>query len=142
MKGQHTFKIYTLIYFYVIIVIGKYCLKIIKRGVNKMAEEEKIIKEEPETETTEQPEKIESAEDVVTEPEKEVTEEKSQSFVQLEQRVSSLEQRLNNLETQEQPSQDSSDPNFEDKTEPTEVDDDQETDGIESSEEIKEMLNL
>lgn len=105
-----------------------------------MAEEEKIIKEEPTNEETEQPEKIESAEDVVTEPEKEVTEEKSEAFVQLEQRISSLEQRLNNLESQ--PSQESSDPNFEDKTSPTEVDDDQETDGIESSEEIKQMLNL
>ena len=105
-----------------------------------MAEEEKIIKEEPTNEETEQPEKIESAEDVVTEPEKEVTEEKSEAFVQLEQRISSLEQRLNNLESQ--PSQESSDPNFEDKTVPTEVDDDQETDGIESSEEIKQMLNL
>lgn len=107
-----------------------------------MAEEEKIIKEEPTNEETEQPEKIESAEDVVTEPEKEVTEEKSEAFVQLEQRISSLEQRLNNLETQSQPSQESSDPNFEDKTVPTEVDDNQETDGIESSEEIKQMLNL
>lgn len=107
-----------------------------------MAEEEKIIKDEPETESTEQPEKIESAEDVVTEPEKEVTEEKSEAFVQLEQRISSLEQRLNNLETPSQPTQDSSDPNFEDKTVPTEVDDDQESDNIESSEEIKEMLNL
>ncbi|MDU4566736.1 MAG: hypothetical protein E6Y63_09900 [Haemophilus parainfluenzae] len=105
-----------------------------------MAEEEKIIKEEPTNEETEQPEKIESAEDVVTEPEKEVTEEKSEAFVQLEQRISSLEQRLNNLESQ--PSQESSDPNFEDKTVPTEVDDNQETDGIESSEEIKQMLNL
>lgn len=105
-----------------------------------MAEEEKIIKEEPTNEETEQPEKIESAEDVVTEPEKEVTEEKSEAFVQLEQRISSLEQRLNNLESQ--PSQESSDPNFEDKTVPTEVDDNQETDGIESSEEIKKMLNL
>ncbi|WNM52891.1 hypothetical protein CoNPh9_CDS0163 [Staphylococcus phage S-CoN_Ph9] len=106
-----------------------------------MAEEEKIIKEEPTNEETEQPEKIESAEDVVTEPEKEVTEEKSQAFIQLEQRVTALEQRLNNQEAQptEQPS---NDPNFEDKTQPTEVDDDQETDGIESSEEIKEMLNL
>ena len=106
-----------------------------------MAEEEKIIKEEPTNEETEQPEKIESAEDVVTEPEKEVTEEKSEAFVQLEQRVTALEQRLNNQEAQttEQPS---NDPNFEDKTQPTEVDDDQETDGIESSEEIKEMLNL
>lgn len=108
-----------------------------------MAEEEKIIKEEPTNEETEQPEKIESAEDVVTEPEKEVTEEKSEAFVQLEQRMSSLEQRLNNLESQPQPTeQPSNDPNFEDKTQPTEVDDDQETDGIESSEEIKEMLNL
>ena len=107
-----------------------------------MAEEEKIIKEEPETETTEKPEKIESAEDVVTEPEKEVTEEKSQSFIQLEQRVTALEQRLNNQEAQTQPTGESSDPNFEDKTEPTEVDDDQESDNIESSEEIKEMLNL
>ncbi|QLF86734.1 hypothetical protein PP916_gp20 [Staphylococcus phage BESEP3] len=105
-----------------------------------MAEEEKIIKEEPTNEETEKPEKIESAEDVVTEPEKEVTEEKSEAFVQLEQRISSLEQRLNNLESQ--PSQESSDPNFEDKTVPTEVDDNQETDGIESSEEIKQMLNL
>ena len=105
-----------------------------------MAEEEKIIKEEPTNEETEQPEKIESAEDVVTEPEKEFTEEKSEAFVQLEQRISSLEQRLNNLESQ--PSQESSDPNFEDKTVPTEVDDNQETDGIESSEEIKQMLNL
>ena len=105
-----------------------------------MAEEEKIIKEEPTNEETEQPEKIESAEDVVTEPEKEVTEEKSEAFVQLEQRISSLEQRLNNIESQ--PSQESSDPNFEDKTVPTEVDDNQETDGIESSEEIKQMLNL
>ena len=105
-----------------------------------MAEEEKIIKEEPTNEETEQPEKIESAEDVVTEPEKEVTEEKSEAFVQLEQRISSLEQRLNNLESQ--PSEESSDPNFEDKTVPTEVDDNQETDGIESSEEIKQMLNL
>lgn len=107
-----------------------------------MAEEEKIIKEEPTNEETEQPEKIESAEDVVTEPEKEVTEEKSEAFVQLEQRISSLEQRLNNLESQPQPTQESSDPNFEDKTVPTEVDDDQEIDGIESSEEIKQMLNL
>lgn len=111
-----------------------------------MAEEEKIIKEDPTNEETEQPEKIESAEDVVTEPEKEVTEEKSEAFVQLEQRISSLEQRLNNLESQPQPqpqpTQESSDPNFEDKTVPTEVDDDQETDGIESSEEIKQMLNL
>lgn len=108
-----------------------------------MAEEEKIIKEEPTNEETEQPaEKIESAEDVVTEPEKEVTEEKSEAFVQLEQRISSLEQRLNNLESQPQPTGESSDPNFEDKTVPTEVDDDQETDGIESSEEIKQMLNL
>ncbi|WNM55375.1 hypothetical protein CoNPh28_CDS0003 [Staphylococcus phage S-CoN_Ph28] len=69
-----------------------------------------------------------------------MTEEKSEAFVQLEQRISSLEQRLNNLESQ--PSQESSDPNFEDKTVPTEVDDNQETDGIESSEEIKQMLNL
>lgn len=108
-----------------------------------MAEEEKIINEEPETETTEdKPEKIESAEDVVTEPEKESTEEKSEAFVQLEQRVTALEQRLNNQEAQSQPTGESSDPNFEDKTSPTEVDDDQETDGIESSEEIKEMLNL
>ena len=107
-----------------------------------MAEEEKIINEEPTEENTEQPEKIESAEDVVTEPEKETTEEKSEAFVQLEQRISSLEQRLNNLETPSQTSQDSSDPNFEDKTVPTEVDDDQESDNIESSEEIKEMLNL
>lgn len=107
-----------------------------------MAEEEKIIKEEPTNEETEQPEKIESAEDVVTEPEKEVTEEKSEAFVQLEQRISSLEQRLNNLESQPQPTQESSDQNFEDKTVPTEVDDNQETDGIESSEEIKQMLNL
>lgn len=110
-----------------------------------MAEEEKIIKEEPETESTEQPaEKIESAEDVVTEPEKELTEEKSESFIQLEQRVTALEQRLNNQEAQPQPQPtgESSDPNFEDKTVPTEVDDDQETDGIESSEEIKQMLNL
>lgn len=109
-----------------------------------MAEEEKIIKEETTNEETEQPEKIESAEDVVTEPEKEVTEEKSEAFVQLEQRISSLEQRLNNLESQPQPqpTQESSDPNFEDKTVPTEVDDNQETDGIESSEEIKQMLNL
>lgn len=107
-----------------------------------MAEEEKIIKEEPTNEETEQPEKIESAEDVVTEPEKEVTEEKSEAFVQLEQRISSLEQRLNNLESQPQSTQESSDPNFEDKTVPTEVDDNQETDGIESSEEIKQMLNL
>lgn len=113
-----------------------------KEVYNKMAEEEKIIKEEPTNEETEQPEKIESAEDVVTEPEKEVTEEKSEAFVQLEQRISSLEQRLNNLESQPQPTQESSDPNFEDKTVPTEVDDDQETDGIESSEEIKQMLNL
>lgn len=107
-----------------------------------MAEEEKIIKEEPTNEETEQPEKIESAEDVVTEPEKEVTEEKSEAFVQLEQRVTALEQRLNNQEAQPQPTGESSDPNFEDKTVPTEVDDDQETDGIESSEEIKQMLNL
>lgn len=107
-----------------------------------MAEEEKIINEEPETETTEdKPEKIESAEDVVTEPEKETTEEKSEAFVQLEQRVTALEQRLNNQEAQST-NETSSDPNFEDKTSPTEVDDDQETDGIESSEEIKEMLNL
>lgn len=114
-----------------------------KEVYNKMAEEEKIIKEEPETESTEQPaEKIESAEDVVTEPEKEVTEEKSESFIQLEQRVTALEQRLNNQEAQPQPTGESSDPNFEDKTVPTEVDDDQETDGIESSEEIKQMLNL
>lgn len=109
-----------------------------------MTEEEKIIKEEPTNEETEQPEKIESAEDVVTEPEKEVTEEKSEAFVQLEQRVTALEQRLNNQEAQPQPQPtgESSDPNFEDKTVPTEVDDDQETDGIESSEEIKQMLNL
>lgn len=107
-----------------------------------MAEEEKIIKEEPTNEETEQPEKIESAEDVVTEPEKEVTEEKSEAFIQLEQRVTALEQRLNNQEAQPQPTGESSDPNFEDKTLPTEVDDDQETDGIESSEEIKQMLNL
>ncbi|UXR08338.1 hypothetical protein [Staphylococcus phage vB_ScaM-V1SC05] len=107
-----------------------------------MAEEEKIIKEEPTNEETEQPEKIESAEDVVTEPEKEVTEEKSEAFVQLEQRVTALEQRLNNQEAQPQPTGESSDPNFEDKTVPTEVDDNQETDGIESSEEIKQMLNL
>lgn len=107
-----------------------------------MAEEEKIIKEEPTNEETEQPEKIESAEDVVTEPEKEVTEEKSEAFIQLEQRVTALEQRLNNQEAQPQPTGESSDPNFEDKTVPTEVDDDQETDGIESSEEIKQMLNL
>lgn len=107
-----------------------------------MSEEEKIIKEEPTNEETEQPEKIESAEDVVTEPEKEVTEEKSEAFVQLEQRVTALEQRLNNQEAQPQPTGESSDPNFEDKTSPTEVDDDQETDGIESSEEIKQMLNL
>lgn len=113
-----------------------------KEVYNKMAEEEKIIKEEPTNEETEQPEKIESAEDVVTEPEKEVTEEKSEAFVQLEQRVTALEQRLNNQESQPQPTQESSDPNFEDKTVPTEVDDDQETDGIESSEEIKQMLNL
>lgn len=94
-----------------------------------MAEEEKIIKEEPTNEETEQ------------QPEKEVTEEKSQAFIQLEQRVTALEQRFNNQEAQptEQPS---NDPNFEDKTQPTEVDDDQETDGIESSEEIKQMLNL
>lgn len=104
--------------------------------------EEKIINEELTEENTEQPEKIESAEDVVTEPEKEFTEEKSEAFVQLEQRISSLEQRLNNLESQPQPTQESSDLNFEDKTVPTEVDDDQETDGIESSEEIKQMLNL
>ena len=104
--------------------------------------EEKIINEEPTEENTEQPEKIESAEDVVTEPEKEVTEEKSEAFVQLEQRVTALEQRLNNQEAQPQPTGESSDPNFEDKTVPTEVDDDQETDGIESSEEIKQMLNL
>lgn len=107
-----------------------------------MAEEEKIIKEEPTNEETEQPEKIESAEDVVTEPEKEVTEEKSEAFIQLEQRVTALEQRLNNQEAQPQPTGESSDPNFEDKTVPTEVDDNQETDGIESSEEIKQMLNL
>ena len=101
--------------------------------------EEKIIKEETQPEN--QPEeKLESAEDVVTEPKSEDTQE-PKDLVQLEQRITSLEQRIQSLEDSKQ-NESSDDPNFEDKTEPTVVDDDQESDNIESTDEIKEMLNL
>lgn len=97
--------------------------------------EEKIIDEQPTSE------KIESAEDVVTEPSTEETEQ-PKDYVQLEQRVSSLEQRLQSLEESSRETEESSDPNFEDKTEPTEVEDDQESSNIESTDDVKEMLDL
>lgn len=103
---------------------------------------DEIIKEEVETENP-SPKEIESGETVVTEPassneDNSLNEESKIDLVQLETRVTSLEQRLQSYEESIMNKEQSDNSNFVDKKEPTEVDDE----GIESTDEIKDILNL
>lgn len=110
-----------------------------------MAEEVKdeTVNEETssnESETEIKDETLESAGEVVTSPTVE-GEQPVHDYVQLEQRVTSLEQRLNGQEQQQQePPSTQEQPPQED--EPSSEDSGDDSDGIESSDEIKKILGL
>lgn len=111
-----------------------------------MAEEVKDeTVEETSEQTSEQPSdgsSVESSSEVTTEPTVE-GDNQSLDLVQLEQRITSLEQRLLSVETP-QPTSDGSDPNGEPEVaeETTGQDGDSRDEDVESTDDIKKILDL
>lgn len=107
----------------------------------KDEQQEEQKEEQQEEQSTDEGSSIESASTVETEPTKE-EETPTPDYVQLEQRVTSLEQRLLSVEGSGQPQDNGSDPNFEDQTSPTELESEADDSHIESTDDIKKLLDL
>lgn len=104
-------------------------------------QEEQEEQEEQEDQSIDEGSSIESASTVETDPTKE-EDTLTPDYVQLEQRVTSLEQRLLSVEGPAQAQDNGSDPNFEDQTNPTELESEADDSHIESTDDIKKLLDL